>query len=168
MVPITGAAHLLQLALDDVMVLILNGPGALKELLTSKILTSEAFLGKLSLNYVLCGDTSMVCSGNPKSGDSCHSLISDDDVLKAVVKGMAHVEDTCYVWWRHDYSEMPFTILWGKLPLLLPLAIYAVLKILRIIGFCQFHGFHTIKDPPLLSWMMLPKNTLLNNGRGYL
>ena len=56
---------------------------------------------------------------------------------------MAHVEDTCDVWRWHDDSKMSLATSRSKLPLLFPFAVDAVLKIFWVIGFCQFHGFHT-------------------------
>ena len=81
MVPIAGTSHFLKLALDDVVVLVFYSPSTLQELLSSKILASQAFLCKLSFNDVLCCDTCMVCSRNPKGRNTRHSFISDDYIL---------------------------------------------------------------------------------------
>ena len=122
MLPVTGTTHLLKLFRDDVMMLFLDAPCTFNELLTSEVLTSETFFLKLSLNDVLRSDSCMVRSWNPESRTTVHPLITYDYILKTVVEGMSHMEDTRYIRWRHYYGEM---LLVGRnrseLTILLPL-----------------------------------------------
>ena len=60
---------------------------------------------KLALDDVLGCDSCMVGSRQPEGGTPCHPVVSSEDVLKRVVQSMAHVQDSGYVWWRHDDNK---------------------------------------------------------------
>ena len=60
---------------------------------------------KLLLNLYLSCDTGMVGSGNPKGVKALHSLVTNENVLKGLVKGVAHVELSCDVGRGDHYGE---------------------------------------------------------------
>ena len=102
MIPVAGTAHLLELALDDIMMLLLYLPCTLDELLTAEVLTPETFLLKLPLYNVLRCDASMISSRNPESRTTMHPVIPDDYILQAVIERMPHVKNACDIRWWHD------------------------------------------------------------------
>ncbi len=120
MAPVTGGSDGLDLLADDVVVLLLDGPGTLQELLTSQILAAQPLFGKHTLDDVLRGDTGMVGSRHPQGALSAHAPVPDEDVLQGIVQGVAHVQDTGDVGRWHDNREGLLRI--GRLegPLLFP------------------------------------------------
>ena len=104
--PVAGRAELFELTCDSVFVGVLPVPNTLEEFFSSEVVTCKLFVNAESFfNLYLCCDTRVVCSGNPKGVESLHSLVTDEYVLKSFVKGVSHMELTCYVRRGNDYRK---------------------------------------------------------------
>ena len=80
--PVHRGTNLLKLLGDYVVVLLLNLPGALYELLAAQVVLGLALFHEALLHYVLSGDTCVVCSRNPQCRDPLHSIVTDKDILE--------------------------------------------------------------------------------------
>ena len=90
--PVAGGAHLLQLGDDASAVLLFPCPSALQELFASQIALCQALFSHGLNDLRLSSDRRVVSTGKPESAKSLHSLVTDKNVLKSVVKGVAHVK----------------------------------------------------------------------------
>ena len=100
--PVTGRAHLLELLDDAAAVLGLPLPGALEELLPAEILLGDSLFAEGLDDLCLGGDGRVVRTGDPQRVIALHAVVADEDVLKCIVKGVAHVELPGDVWGRND------------------------------------------------------------------
>ena len=103
-VPVAGRTELAELIEDDSAVLFLPLPGILKEFLTGEVFLADTHALELRHHLVLGGDTRVVGSGNPAGILAVHAGLADEHVVKGIVQHVAHVENTCHIGRRDDYS----------------------------------------------------------------
>ena len=110
-----------------------------KELLSTKVVAGKTLVyPEVFLNLDLSCDTCVVGAGNPKGGIALHTLGTDKDILKGLVKGMTHMKLTGYVRRGDNYGIGGlFGIGIGlEISLLTPILINSVLKLTRVVVFC--------------------------------
>ena len=91
--PIAGRAKTLELFDDRVAVLVFPLPDLRQEVIAAHIRAAEVrFLFQLLFDLKLGGDTRVVLTGLPKGVEAAHTVPADQDVLKRVVKCVAHVQ----------------------------------------------------------------------------
>ena len=80
----------------------------------------------------------MVRSRNPQCVVSLHSLVTDQDILKGIVKSMSHVQLTGNVWRRHNNGERFFASVYIRMEVFSshPFGIGTILDFRRIISLC--------------------------------
>ncbi|OPY11787.1 MAG: hypothetical protein A4E69_02628 [Syntrophus sp. PtaB.Bin138] len=106
--PVAGASQPLQLIDDDPAEFGLPLPDPIDELLPAEIMACQPLPGQFLFHYVLGGDACMVHSRHPEGIETLHALEADDDVLKRVVQGMPHVEDSRHIGRRDHNGERRF------------------------------------------------------------
>ena len=136
--PVAGAAKLPDLGVYASAVLLFPGPGASEELLAPELFLGLALFCLDLFDYLHLGrDGRVVGAGKPESGIALHPLEADQDVLKALVERVPHVELAGDVGGRHeDGIRLLLGIaLGGECAALFPLLIYAVLIALGVVVF---------------------------------
>ena len=103
--PVTGRTDLLELLNDTSAVLLLPFPGTLEELVTPEVIFSKTLFLHRSNDPCFGRDGCVVGTRYPESIKTLHSLITDEDILKSVIQGMAHVELARDIRRRHDDTE---------------------------------------------------------------
>ena len=81
----------------------------------------------------------MISSRNPESFKALHSLVSYKNILQGFIKSMSHMKLTCNVRGRNNYCIRLLILIYlsMKISFFNPLVIELVLKLLRIIIFCN-------------------------------
>ena len=100
-VPVTGDTQLLELVLDRTGILFFPLPYSLQEPFTAQFFLINTFVFQLVCHLYLCRDRRMVCSRDPQRIISFHSLVSDQDILKCIVKSVAHMKLSRNIRRRH-------------------------------------------------------------------
>jgi hypothetical protein len=129
--PVAGGAHLLKLGDDTSAVLLLPSPSALEEAIASEVFFGKTFLAHCFNDLRLGCDGGVVGAGEPEGAVARHSLVTDKDILKGVVKRVAHVELSCDVWRGNNYGIMFFAVVdfGGEIALLCPHSVESVFKL---------------------------------------
>jgi hypothetical protein len=72
----------------------------------------------------------VVGAGNPKGVKALHSLVTNENVLKSLVKGVTHVELTGNVWRGNNDGKAGIVIVFVgcEITFVTPFLIYSVLK----------------------------------------
>ena len=96
-VPVAAGAEAAELLEDDAAVLTGPVPRVFEELLASKVLLADAFLGKTAYHFGFRGDGSMVGSRHPEGILAKHARTTDKHVLQGVVHHMAHMQHARHV-----------------------------------------------------------------------
>ena len=145
-VPVTGGAKLFQLFNDPSAVLSLPLPGSLKEPFSAKIFLADAFFLQLFNDLNLCSDAGMVCSWLPECIIALHPLITDQDILHGIVKGMSHMELSCDIRRGNYDRKRCFGMIHLCMEVFLrkPFVIDSVLNPLGIVGLCKFSAHHLL------------------------
>ena len=70
----------------------------------TKVVSCQAFpLGQVFLNHSLCGNTSVVCAGQPQHIIAAHAPPPHNSILNGVGEGMAQMQGACHVGgWDHN------------------------------------------------------------------
>ena len=139
-VPVAGRAHFLKLLDNSAAVLLLPCPGALKELVSAEILLGDAFLAH-GFNYLsLGGYRRVVGAGKPQSIVTRHSVITDKNVLKRIVKRVTHVKLARDVGRRNDYCVSLFALLTLGVEVFVgnPFIINTLFNVFRVVLFFKF------------------------------
>ena len=91
----------------------------------------------------------MICAGHPEGVITLHPLGPYQDILKGIVKGMAHVELAGDVGRRNDYRKgcLAFIHLGMEKSALFPKLIKCVLCCMRIIGFGELVSLAHVGSP---------------------
>ena len=130
-VPVTGAAHGLQLVQNGPAGLGYELPGTLHESFPAQILPGFSLLSNESLHHVLRSDAGVVRPRRPESRPTLHPPPSNEDVLDRIVQSVPHVKDRRHVGGRdHDDVGIPALLenrggLHGETALLHPFGIEA-------------------------------------------
>ena len=99
-VPVAGGAKGTELAHDTAAKLFLPLPYALQKLLTAQLIAVGTLFTESTLYLSLSSDTCMVTAWHPQGVVALHTAPADEDILQGIIKGMAHMKLTCYIWWR--------------------------------------------------------------------
>jgi hypothetical protein len=128
--PVAGGAHLFELRNDTSAVLLLPSPSALKEAVTAEVFLGKTFLAHRFNDLSLGCNGGMVGAGKPEGAEARHSLVTDENILKSVVKCVAHMELTGDVWRGNNYRIMFFAVVdfGGEITLLCPHSVESVFK----------------------------------------
>ena len=91
----------------------------------------------------------MVGAGNPQGAEALHTLVTDQDILKRVVKRVAHVELTGDVGRRND-DGVGRSVTLGvrrKIAFFAPFLVKSVFQLRRSISFSKFvfHGCNSFQ-----------------------
>ena len=104
-VPVTGAAHALELLDDRSARRLLKLPHFPDEPLAAEIVPRLSLLtGDLPLHHVLGGDTGVIGAGHPLRYISLQPLEPDKNILDGVVQGVTEVELVGHVGRGDDYG----------------------------------------------------------------
>ena len=91
--PIAGAAHLLELAEDPLLVVVFPLPDAGHEPLAAQLVAAELLLlQQAALDHGLRGDARVIGARHPQGFETLHPFLADEDVLQRVVQGVAQVQ----------------------------------------------------------------------------
>ena len=141
--PVTRCTELLKLADNGGAVLSLPIPYSFKEFFTSEVITCKSLvLSEVFLNLYLRCDTCVVGTGKPKGGKALHSLVTDKNILKRFIKGVAHMKLSCYVWRRNNYRKCGLAVIYigCEVTAVTPRFVKSFLDLTRVISlFDLFH-----------------------------
>ena len=89
-------------------------------------------------------DRRMITARLPQCFIALHTLPADQGILQCVIEGMAHMQLTGNVWWRHhDGKRLLVRVdLRMEIVALQPHVIDAVLNLLRVVLLCKFFHNH--------------------------
>ena len=91
--PVTGAAHFLELAEDPLFVVVLPLPDAGHKPFAAELVPAEfLLLQQAAFDHGLGSDARMIGARHPEDLEALHPLLADEDVLQRVVQGMAQVQ----------------------------------------------------------------------------
>jgi len=100
--PVAGAAHLMELLDDALLILVLPGPDPLHQSLPPYVVAGLAFqLEKAFLHHRLSGDPGMVGPGHPQAVQPLHAVPASEEVLHGVVHSVSHVQGAGDIGQRH-------------------------------------------------------------------
>ena len=104
----------------------------------------DALFLQLICNLYLGCDRGMITARLPQCFIALHALPANQGILQCVIKGMAHMQLTGHVWWRHhDGKRFLVRIdLRMEIVALQPHIIDAVLNLLRVVLLCKFFHNH--------------------------
>ena len=94
-------------------------------------------------------DRCVITSGLPEGFIALHPFPSDQRVLQRVVQGMAHMQLSCHIGWRHHNGKRFFIRinLCVEIVALHPHVINAILDLSWIVRLCKF--FHSLSSQTL-------------------
>ena len=139
-VPIAGRAHFFQLFNNSAAVLFFPIPCTFKKFFTSEVILSNTLFTHSLNNLSLCCDRSMVGAGKPQCIVACHSVITDKNILKRIIKCMAHMKLACNIRRRNNYciSLFAFFSFSVKILFITPKLIGTVLNFAWVVLLCKF------------------------------
>ena len=139
-VPIAGRAHFFQLFNNSATVLFFPIPCTFKKFFTSEVILSNTLFTHSLNNLSLCCDRSMVGAGKPQCIVACHSVITDKNILKCIIKCMTHMKLACNIRRRNNYciSLFAFFSFSVKILFITPKLIGTVLNFAWVVLLCKF------------------------------
>ena len=142
--PVGTGTDLVELVDDSGLVLLLPLPGLLQEALTTERMLIDASLLQLIGDLHLRCDRRMITARLPQCFIALHTLPADQGILQGVIEGVAHVQLTGNIWWRHhDGKRLLVRVdLRMEIVALQPHVIDAVLNLLRVVLLCKFFHNH--------------------------
>ena len=102
-VPVAGCAQAFELIDDGTAVFFTPLPDGLYEFFPAQLMAIGTLFGQFFFDNVLGRDSGVVRSRHPKNIVSLEPPVAAEDILHAVIQGMAHMEDPGYIrWWNND------------------------------------------------------------------
>ena len=105
-IPVATGAHVAELPKNPLLILLLPGPDPLDELFTAEVVPGEFFfLEQTAFDDRLRGDARVVGARHPERVVALHPPRADEQILQAVVEGVAEVEGAGDIRRRNDDRE---------------------------------------------------------------